>query len=180
MGPIHRHIIALRTLFNRLEDTNITWVLVGGLNSRSQGLPMIVEDIDILTDFQEAHLLEHLFRDNMITPSAFLCSERIRSHLCSLFIDVVRVEIRGDVRILNPDSTWGTVDDVNTRSITSDVEGMKIPGRTLEAGYYSYERMGREKSGPDSGVVRLIFTGRIGDSSSGVVANHLKILCTLM
>ena len=131
------HLKVLRKLYERLNDSNVNWVITGSLGFALQGVPVEPHDIDVQTD-----KIERLFSEFVVEPVRFKESERIRSHFGALMIDRIKVEIMGDIQ-KKVNEEWEPPVDINRYKRFVQIEGMKIPVLDLEYEYQAYLKLGR-------------------------------------
>lgn len=137
------HIEALRKVSMRLKDKDICWAVTGSMNMAMQGMAVEVHDIDLQTNEAGAYKMQALLQAYVVTPVRYLASERMHSHLGKLVIDGVEVEIIGGLQKLLPDGTWEAPLDVAAHTCLVEIEGMQVPGLTLDYEYQAYVLMGR-------------------------------------
>jgi hypothetical protein len=150
----------LHKICARLDEINVHWALTGSLNLALQGVPVEVNDIDILTDKAGAYEIENCFCEFVTRKVALSSAERIRSYLGALMIDGVRVEIMGDVQLKRENGSWEEPVDLERNKRTLKIEGIRIPVMSLEHAYQAYVKLRRLKK---SEIVRKWLSS---DSSS--------------
>jgi hypothetical protein len=135
----------LRTLYQRLNRTDINWAITGSLCFALQGVPMNeIHDIDLQSDAASAYEIERLFADNVIRKVELSSAHNIRSHFGALLIDGVKVELMGDVeKRLNEASDWEGPVDLKRVKHYVQVDEMRVPVLDLEYEYQAYLKMGR-------------------------------------
>jgi len=129
----------------RLDVVNVNWALTGSLNLALQGVPVEVNDIDILTDKVGAYEIEKCFSEFVTRKVAFSSEERIRSYHGVLMIDGVRVEIMGDVQLKRQNGFWEEPVDLERNKRTLEIEGIRVPVMSLEHAYQAYVKLRRMK-----------------------------------
>lgn len=132
----------LKKIKDKLDDSNINWVLTGSFSFALQGMPVEVHDIDIQTDERGAYEIEGLFEKYVIRKVQFSQAENIRSHFGALMIDGIKVEIMGDIQKL-VDGIWEEPVELEKHKKFVYVQGMKIPVLSLDYEYQAYKKMGR-------------------------------------
>lgn len=138
-----RYWKVLQKICTRLEDTGILWALTGSMNMAVQGMNIAMHDIDLQTDRAGAYQIESIFPEYVVEPVRYLASERMRSHLGKLMIDGIQVEIIGALQKLLHDQTWEATVEVGEHRCWVEVEGLRVPGLSLEYEYRAYRQMGR-------------------------------------
>ena len=138
-----QYLQVLRKIVTCLRDRPITWVVTGSLGMALQGVPLEVHDIDIQTNRDGAYEIESLLMDYMVKPVRYLESERIRSHLGTLAIDGIRVEIMGELQKRVDDEIWEEPVRVEAHRQWVEIEGMDVPVLSLEYEYQAYLKLGR-------------------------------------
>ena len=150
----------LHKICARLGEINVNWALTGSLNLALQGVPVEVNDIDILTDKVGAYEIENCFSEFVARKVAFSSAERIRSYLGALIIDGVKVEIMGDVQLKRENGSWEEPVDLERNKRTLEIEGIQIPVMSLEHAHQAYVKLGRMKK------AEILRKWLNGDSSS--------------
>lgn len=138
-----RYMSVLRTLCAGLEGSGVFWAITGSVGFALQGVPIEAHDVDVQTDERGAYEIERRFATHVARPVAFSAADRIRSHLGSLTIDSVTVEIMGDIQKRRTDGTWD--DPVPLERYVHMVEraGLQVPVLSLEYEYQAYLQLGR-------------------------------------
>ncbi|PNR87535.1 hypothetical protein X925_08860 [Petrotoga sp. 9T1HF07.CasAA.8.2] len=138
-----RYLEVLRKIYNRLNNTNVNWVVTGSLGFALQGMPVEPNDIDIQTDKQGAYEIERHFSDFVTKKVRFSSAERIRSHFGELMIDGIKVEIMGDIQKRLEDGNWESPVDLERHKRVIEVEGMQVAVLSLDYEYQAYLKLGR-------------------------------------
>ncbi|MBT9132351.1 MAG: hypothetical protein DDT33_00865 [Firmicutes bacterium] len=137
------YLSVLRKTYTRLDDGGVSWVVTGSLGFALQGVPVEVHDIDVQTDKEGAYEIERRFSEFVITKVTFSSTERIRSHLGTLMIDGIKVEIMGDIQKRLEDGSWEDPVDLKQHKRIVETQGMQVPVLSLEYEYLAYLRLGR-------------------------------------
>lgn len=106
IDPSYLEVLGFIT--KRLESKNIIWAITGSLSMALQGVPVILNDIDIQTD--EIGVYE--IQDHVTKPVSFCGDPSIKSHFGSFTIFNVQVEIMRGVQKLLPNGTWESPVDI--------------------------------------------------------------------
>src|SRR3972149_7650234 len=138
-----RYLNTLRKIYTRLEDNKVNWVVTGSLGMALQGMTVDVHDIDIQTDKDGAYEIERCFSEYIVQPVSYIISERIRSHLGTLEIDGLKLEIMGDIQKQLEDKVWEDPVKVELYKCWVGINGMQIPVLSLEYEYQAYLKLGR-------------------------------------
>lgn len=138
-----RYLEVLRKIYNRLNNTDVNWVVTGSLGFALQGMPVEPNDIDIQTDKQGAYEIERHFSDFVTEKVRFSSAERIRSHFGELMIDGIKVEIMGDIQKRLEGGNWESPVDLECHKRVIEVEGMQVGVLSLEYEYQAYLKLGR-------------------------------------
>ena len=137
------HLEALRKIYNRLEATDIVWVLTGSLGLAIKGIPLTPHDIDIQTDRAGVVAFARLFADEMIKSPFFWESEHTKSWFAVFEIDGIQVEVMGDVQHRDEDGGWDEPPHLRALRLTIQVAEMRIPTLSLDFEEEAYRSMGR-------------------------------------
>jgi len=155
-----QYLNALRKICVRLKDCQNNWVLTGSLGMALQGMDIEIHDIDIQTDQYGAYKIESLFSEYAVKAVHYLASERIRSHLGSLEIDGVKVEIMGDIQKLVDNHVWEEPIKVEKHRQWVTFEGIQVPVLSLEYEYQAYLKLGRREKAER--IMKWLNENRIG------------------
>lgn len=137
-----KHIKVLQKIYDRLNRTNINWVITGSTAFIIQGIPLKPNDIDIQTDKKGAYQIEECFKEFVIEKVCFSSNGKISSHFGRLEIDGIKVEIMGDIqKYVN--GIWEERVDLEKYKRYITLNGMKLPVLDLEYEYNAYMKLGR-------------------------------------
>ena len=144
-----RIVRVLVTLAERIQPTKTKWAITGSLSLALQGIDMVPNDIDILSDENGAYAIAKLFNEHLVTPVGFKRSPKYESHFGRLEIRGVGVEIMGSLRVFRS-RQWSPVMTPETRKIVNvSVEGRTIPVVSLasqtDSGHLE-KRLGKARS----------------------------------
>jgi len=138
-----RYLNTLRKLCIQLSDCQSNWVVTGSLGMALQGMDLEIHDIDLQTDQRGAYEIESLFSGYVVKAVHYSASERIRSHLGSLEIEDVKVEIMGDIQKLLDNQVWEEPVKVEKYRHWVNFEGTQVPVLSLEYEHQAYLKLGR-------------------------------------
>lgn len=82
-----RHRAALHRICDRLAVEPVIWALTGSTSFVLQGVPVLVNGIDIQTDETGAYRIAQCFTDQVTRPVTFSSTDRIRSHYGAFLLD---------------------------------------------------------------------------------------------
>jgi hypothetical protein len=123
----NRILRALVILAEQLESSKISWAVTGSTSLALQGVDLVPNDIDILTDEAGAYAISRLFSGHVLISVSFKRSPKYESHFGRLEIDGVSVEIMGDLRVFRH-GRWSPVLTPRTRKIENvEVENHRLP-----------------------------------------------------
>ena len=137
------YLNALREIYLRLEDYQLSWAVTGSLGLALQGMVVEIHDIDIQTSQPGSYEIESLLSEYVVQAVHYKPSERIRSHFGSLVIAGIKVEIMGAVQHLITDQVWEEPVNVEKYRHRVNFDGMQIPVLSLEYEYQAYLGLGR-------------------------------------
>ncbi|MDE0300894.1 MAG: hypothetical protein OXN17_19855 [Candidatus Poribacteria bacterium] len=140
-----QHVLALKTIHNRLQKIESVWAITGSCGFVLQGMELEVNDIDLQTDASGAYEVESVFPDMIISNVRFSKSDKFASHCGELTIDGVKVEIMGALQKKLPDGTWESPVDIKTHREFITFEGMVLPVLSLAYEEQAYRILGREE-----------------------------------
>ncbi len=137
-------IETLKMVYQRLQTTDIEWVLTGSTAFALQGLPYSPADIDIQTDKAGAFLFGTMMSDFEVIPvHARRDSPIIRSYFGSFNVDGVIVEVMGDMQKRELDAEWEPAPSLRDIKIFIEYSGMTLPVFSLAYEAESYRKMQR-------------------------------------
>lgn len=137
-----QHLKVLIKIYDKLNGTNINWVITGSTAFAIQGIPLIPNDIDIQTDKDGAYQIEECFKEFIVRKVCLSSNGKISSHFGCLEINGVKVEIMGDMQ-KNINDTWEEPVDLEKYKTYITLQNMKLPILNLEYECEAYMKMGR-------------------------------------
>lgn len=137
------YLLVLRKICEKLQNTDVNWVVTGSLAFALQGARIEPHDIDIQTDQRGAYEIEHLLSEFVVEKVTFSSSESIRSHFGVLMIDGIKVEVMGDIQKRSERGDWGAPVDLEHHKRFIEVGRMQVPVLSLEYEYQAYLKLGR-------------------------------------
>ncbi len=148
MIPI-RILRVLAILAEKLESSKTSWAITGSTSLALQGIDLVPNDVDILTDEAGAYTIANLFSEQVVSPVSFKRSPRYESHFGRLEVEGVTIEIMGNLRVFRG-GQWSPIMTPQTRKVEIiEVENQKVPVISLasqkDSGYLK-ERLGKTRS----------------------------------
>jgi hypothetical protein len=136
-------------LAEQLESSKTSWALTGSTSLALQGVDLVPNDIDILTDEAGAYAIAKLFSEHVLVPVSFKKSPKYESHFGRLEIEGVSVELMGELRVFRG-GRWLSIMTPRTRKIENvQVEKHTVPVVSLaslkDSGYLD-ERLQRSRN----------------------------------
>jgi hypothetical protein len=138
------HLNALREISTRFSGSDFEWALTGSTSFSLQGIPVMVNDIDIQTDVYGAYKIGDLLSSYVARTIQFSIGERIRSHYGQFIVQGIPVDVMGDVQKREIDGDWEEVVDIRPYTRKVKVKELNIPVLDLEYEVLAYKKMGRE------------------------------------
>ena len=138
-----KYLEILKTLYSRLNETDIIWVIGGSLALAFEGLDVKPRDIDLFTDKEGAYKIEKLFAEFLVRNVSFSIKDNIRSHYGALNIFGIEVEIIGFIEFKSEDGTWHGREKLEEVTKFFEIENMKIPLMKIESQLRGYTNIGR-------------------------------------
>ncbi len=144
-----RVLRVLAILAEKLESSKTSWAVTGSTSLALQGVDLVPNDIDIMTDETGAYNIANLFKEHIVSPVRFKRSPKYESHFGRLEVDGVTIEIMGNLRVFRG-GQWSPIMTPQTREVENiEVENQKVPVISLasqnDSGYLK-ERLGRTRS----------------------------------
>ena len=139
-----KYVEVLETLFSRLNDTDIIWVIGGSLALKLVGLDVEPRDIDLFTDEEGAYEVEKLFAEFLTRNVSLSRKDNIRSHYGTLNIHGIEVEIIGHIEFKDERNVWEAGRKLEEVISVVEFEGMKIPLMKIESQLKGYKNIGRK------------------------------------
>jgi hypothetical protein len=136
--PLWRTV--LRQIARRLDETGVTYKVVGGASAALHGVPLPVRDLDLETDAEDAYRFQTLFADYVEEPVVLRENKVYRSHFGLFDFDGVAVEVIGDLH-RREGKRW--VPTAATTETTVDLDGVPVHVSWLEEETLAYVRRGR-------------------------------------
>jgi hypothetical protein len=138
-------IEALKIITSKLATTDIRWAVYASGALALQGVDIIPDDLDIITDAKGASVMHGLLGEYEAKSFKKTPSDKFKSDPFILFlIKGVRVEVAGDFCIKTGDR-WILMSYLLDTATTICLGDMKIPTPTLHEMVMVYQMMGREK-----------------------------------
>ena len=128
-------------IYDKLNVTNINWVITGSTAFAIQEIPLTPNDIDIQTDKDGAYQIEECFKEFVITKVRLSSNGKISSHFGCLEIHGVKVEIMGDIQ-KNINGTWEEPINLEKYKTYVELYDMKLPVLDLKYECEAYMKMG--------------------------------------
>jgi S-adenosylmethionine-dependent methyltransferase len=136
--PLWRTV--LRQIARRLDETGVTYKLVGGAAAALHGVPLPVRDLDLETDAEDAYRFQNIFSDYIVEPVILRENKVYRSHFGLFDFDGVAVEVIGDLHRWEEEQ-W--VPTAATTETAIDLDGVPVCVSWLEEETLAYVRRGR-------------------------------------
>ena len=143
IDPLYLDVI--KTLYSKLYNSDIVWVIGGSLALKIEGLDVEPRDIDLFTNKEGAYRIEELFAEFLTRKVTFSTKDNVRSHFGALNINGIEVEIIGFIEFQDEDGTWyggRKLEDVRN---FFELDDMEIPLMKLESQLRGYKRIGRKE-----------------------------------
>jgi len=138
---------ALKDICNKLINVK-KWAIDGSTSLVLQGIDLMPNDIDILTDIDCAYEIQEISGDFVVEPVSYSSNGRYESHYGVLSVRGVKVEIMGDLRVFR-DGKWSSPQNPETVKIKRvRFLGIEIPVVSVESQLksgYLLERIKRNK-----------------------------------
>ena len=137
------YLTALRTIYNRLEETDIVWALTGSLGLAIKGIPLTPHDIDIQTDRAGVYEFARIFANDLVQEPFFWETQHTQSWVAKFEIDGIQVEVMGDMRHRDEDGGWDEPPNLEAVRLYIQVAEMRVPTLSLDFEEEAYRSMGR-------------------------------------
>ena len=134
----------LKIIYDRLKDENIKWVLVGSASLFLQGVDIIANDIDILTDNDGAKRISYLFSEFIVKPVKYSEGEYFRSYFGEMKINKIKVEIMGDLEEKRK-GIWISYKSRLENPVIISIGNINVPVSDLKEQLIGYKESSREK-----------------------------------
>jgi len=139
-----RILNALEIIVGYLGSKDLHWTVMGSLSLALQGVHINPKDIDILTDEQGALQIGALLEEYEVEPINFSRTEVFESHYGLYFIEGVKVEVMGNLRV-QVDGKWVPLSSGLKFPLFVQQNSLNIPVSPLRDQLLFYEQLGREK-----------------------------------
>jgi len=138
------NIEILKILYNKLINLKDTlWILTGSTALAIQGVDVLANDIDILTDEKGSEQIDLILSEYRIQRPNYSTTEKYRSHFGIYKINNIKVEIMGNFQYKLKNGEWSKPNNPHETKIY-DFNEMKIPVLSLEKELQEYENMDRK------------------------------------
>jgi len=84
--------------FESAVGGDIPWAVDGSTALALQGIDLVPEDIDILTDREGAYAIGHRLKEFVVRPVAYGRTQRYSSHFGTLSMRGVRIDVMGNLK----------------------------------------------------------------------------------
>ncbi|MHA2298258.1 MAG: nucleotidyltransferase [Candidatus Hodarchaeales archaeon] len=147
---------ALAIVNHVLRERGVKWVLIGSSSLAFQGVTIVPEDIDILTDKQGALVFNELFKQHVVKPVEWSRTEQFESYFGKFLVKGINVEVMGEFKA-KEGSKWRSFSDrlENPRHVI--VNDLPIPVSSLKDQLESYSRSSREKDKKRAVLIKEAF-----------------------
>jgi len=137
---------AIRNICERISHIK-NWAIDGSSSLALQGIDVMPNDVDILTDKDGAYEIQETFKEFIVKPVSRSSNARYESHYGVLSLGGVRVEIMGDLKVFR-NGQWSSLQNPETVKVKKvRFLGMEIPAVSVEtqveSGYF-LERIKRD------------------------------------
>ncbi len=145
-------------LAEKLDASNTNWAVDGGTNLALQGIDIVPNDIDVLTDEAGAYGIARLFSDRVVSPASFKTSRKYDSHFGRLEVEGISIEVMGDLRVFRR-GRWLSIMTPETRKLVECLRGRSQSARGI---YRIPEgiRLSRRKTTEDKNPLDFCGSGR--------------------
>jgi hypothetical protein len=131
---------------------NVRWAVDGSTSLALQGMDIIPNDIDILTDHNGAYRIQEVFRDSAVKPVSHSFTDKYDSDYGVFSKSGVKVEVMGNLKVFR-DGEWSFEQNPDTVKVVSiELDGKSIPLVSInyqrDTGYLE-ERLEKEGSRED-------------------------------
>lgn len=137
-------IDVLRIIVERLEKHNVKWLLAGSSSLALQDVKIEPNDIDILTNAEDALKLNNIFKEFMVRKVSFSRSDIFESYFGEFNILGVKVEVMGDLRE-KISGEWTSLKDRLENVEFVELDFFKVPVPPLDEQLAAYQKLNREK-----------------------------------
>lgn len=125
-------IEVFRILLDNIPEST-KWAIDGSTSLRLQGVDLVPNDIDILTDEAGAYEIENSLKVYVVKGVKHSFNDKYDSHFGALQIDGVKVEIMGDLRVYR-NGEWTEMQNTKTVEVEKvRISGMELPVVSLKA-----------------------------------------------
>ena len=133
----------LKIVYEKLKDSNVTWILSGSTSLVLQGVDVdIKDDIDILTDKDGIIVIDNLLSEFREKSLGYSSNDRYKSYFEIYKVNGIKVEVMGEFQYRLLNGEWSKPNQLN-ETIKGNYYGMEILMLTLEQELIEYENVCR-------------------------------------
>jgi len=137
------HKEAVKTIAQVLYNSEVPYTFIKSSSLALQGLPVIPNDIDILTTARGAYDIEKMFREYLVRNTSYSSNDMFGSHFGELRINGVKIELMGDLTANH--GRWQSYNHSLRERDYITIDGYQIPVSQLTHERESYLALNRQK-----------------------------------
>jgi hypothetical protein len=131
----------LKIVYKKLKGSGALWILSGSTSLAIQGVEIVPNDIDVLTDKAGVPKIYELFEKHCLqAPTLATATEEYRSYYGIYKIGKVKLDVCGEFQYRLKNGDWSIPNHLH-KIIWKDYEGMHLPLLTLEQEFKEYANL---------------------------------------
>ena len=138
-----RHEEAVKTIAKALSNSEVPYTFIKSSSLALHGLPVIPNDIDILTTARGAYDIEKIFSECLVRNTNYSSNDMFGSHFGELRINGVKIEVMGDLTANH--GRWQSYNHSLRERDYITIDGYQIPVSQLTHERESYLALNRQK-----------------------------------
>src|SRR3989344_2990689 len=138
-----QHKEVVKTIAKALSNSEVPYTFIKSSSLALHGLPVIPNDIDILTTARGAYDIEKIFSECLVRNTNYSSNDMFGSHFGELRINGVKIELMGDLTANH--GRWQSYNHSLRERDYITIDGYQIPVSQLTHERESYLALNRQK-----------------------------------
>jgi len=132
----------LKIFYDQVSDKEIFWILSGSTSLYIQGVDILANDIDIITDEKGVKSLDKILSEYCIQKPEYSSTEEYCSYYGQYIINGVKIDLVGNFQYKMKDGSWSELRP-KKKYFEKEYNGMSLLLLPLEVELKEYEELGK-------------------------------------